>query len=64
VRSQEVEQRLAHIAKWRQVLAVHENEIRTYLLCLGDEHELLDIAAACIVVAGGQNILLLDAERL
>lgn len=64
VRSQEIEQSFAHIAERRQILAIYKNEIGTNLLCLRDEHELLDIAATRIVVAGGQDVLLLNAERL
>lgn len=64
MRSQKIEQNLAHIAKWCQILAVYEHEIGTYLLRLRDEHQLLDILATCIVVAGGQNVLLLNTKRL
>ena len=63
VRAQKSKERLAHVAKGRQVLAVDQDQVGADLLGLGDEHQLLDALPPRHVVAGGEDALLLDAER-
>ena len=58
-----VEENFARIAKWREILAIHQDKLRAHALGLGNRHELLEAKGTSIVVACRQAILLLDANR-
>lgn len=62
--TQEIEENLARVSERGQVLAVNEHQVFADTARFGDEHEFSGPELACIVVARGQDVFLLDAEGL
>jgi hypothetical protein len=59
---QEVEEQLADVSKWGEILALDDDQLWAKPLCLRCEHQLPDADASGVVVACREDVLLANAE--
>jgi hypothetical protein len=62
-RPEPVVQLFARMSKGRQILAKHNDCLRTYFLCFGDQLQFSQASLTSLIVAGNNNLFLLDGKR-